>query len=111
MIDVMVKVIRAICNGPDDLRLFHALATNQPVSFWAFYGQWETDAPDKMDCRVMGVERGDGQHEYHLAVQIIGLKTPQWQYFKYCTLTYQGEWVGCLDIGHRAYEGHSFRVD
>jgi hypothetical protein len=62
-------------------------------------------------CVVRGIEAADNPKEFHLAVQMIGLKTPQWQYFKYDTLTLRGEWIGCLDLGHRAYEGHSFRME
>lgn len=103
---------RLLCNGPDALGLAASFMNGTPVNFWVSVGEIsDTNPPDRNECYVMGMERGEEPHDYHLAVQIKYLKTPQWQYFTYSTLTLEGEWVGCLDIGHKAYKGHSFRME
>ncbi len=104
---------RMIWNGPTEFELVQSLLRGSEVNFWILSEDSDPGEipPDNRPCVVVGIERSfDEPMEYHLAVQMIGLKTPARQYFKYRPLTHQGEWVGCLDMGHKAYEGHSFRM-
>lgn len=55
-----------------------------------------------------GLEAVEGEPgTYDLKVNVLGLKMPGYQHFRYCPANGQGEWVGYFELGHKAYEGHS----
>lgn len=95
---------KEIMGGPVLIQLIEAMAQEKEVEFTIHYGL----APSPLNVIPRGMEKVPGRDQYHIAVTAIGVKTPQYQHFLYSPSEGKGLWLGTLNPGHRAYEGHSF---